>query len=196
MFKQIVILVLITLIPALELRASIPYGILGNERFGIDPAAMRWWIVAPVCILANIVLGWAVFTVLGPIMRWLERFPWFARRLEPILLRAQRKIHPYVEKYGEMGIAVFIGIPLPGSGVYTGAVGAFLLGLDRRKFAVANVLGVLIAGTAVTGISLAVDAGKHIPFERFIIKHHEEPPADEAERQEDIVPLESPAPAP
>lgn len=174
MLKQIIILALITLIPALELRASIPYGILGNERFGIDPETMKWWIVVPICLIANIVLGWVVFRLLSPAMKALEHFPWFRRKLEPVLLRAQRKIHPYVEKYGEMGIAVFIGIPLPGSGVYTGAVGAFLLGLDRRKFAVANVIGVLIAGAIVTALSLALDAGKNIPFRSLFLKHHAE----------------------
>ena len=58
-----------------------------------------------------------------------------------------------------LGVAVFIGIPLPGSGVYTGAFGAYLLGLDRRKFAVANVIGVLIAATAVTALCLLIMQG-------------------------------------
>lgn len=64
-----------------------------------------------------------------------------------------------VEKYGELGVAVFIGIPLPGSGVYTGAFGAYLLGLDKRKFGVANVIGVLIAGVAVTVLCLLIQKG-------------------------------------
>lgn len=170
MWKQILILILITFVPALELRASIPWGILGHGHVGIE---MSWPIVVLVCMAANILLGWGVFWVLAPIMKWLERFTWFRKWIEPVLFRAQRKIHPYVEKYGEMGIAVFIGVPLPGSGVYTGAVGAFLLGLDRRKFAVANVIGVLIAGTAVTLVCLAIDAGRDIPFSRFLIKHHD-----------------------
>ena len=56
-------------------------------------------------------------------------------------------------------MALFIGIPLPGSGVYTGAFGSYLLGLDRRKFAIANVVGVLIAGAAVTGLCLLIQHG-------------------------------------
>ena len=171
MLRQIFYLVLVTLIPALELRASIPYGILGNEHFGITPGLMSWPVVAGVCTAANIVLGWGVFWVLAPILHWLERFVWFSSTIEPILVRTQRKLKPYVDRYGELGVAVFIGIPLPGSGVYTGAVGAFLLGLDRRKFAIANVIGVLIAATAVTAVTLLARAGMQLPWLEWILKH-------------------------
>ncbi len=170
MLTQTIILVLVTLIPALELRASIPFGIFGKEQFGIVPGLMSWPLVAAVCMAANIVLGWTVFWLLGPLLHWLERFAWFRRRLEPILQRAQNKIKPYVDKYGELGVALFIGVPLPGSGVYTGAVGAFLLGLDKRRFAIANLIGVLIAGTLVTAICLAIQAGQDIPFRKLWIK--------------------------
>lgn len=155
---QLLLLIGITLLPALELRASIPYGILGNESWGIAPGLMSWPLVVAICTVTNILLGWAVYWLLIPVMQWLERFAWFSKIIKPLLERTQRKISPYVEKYGELGIALFIGIPLPGSGVYTGAVGAFLLGVSRRKFAIANVIGVCIAAAGVTAITLAIDA--------------------------------------
>jgi len=68
--------------------------------------------------------------------------------------KTQKKIHKLVEKYGELSVAVFVGIPLPGSGVYSGALAAYLIGLDFKKFTIANIIGVLIAGTLVTIISL------------------------------------------
>ena len=118
--------------------------------------SISWPVVVLVCIIANIILGWIVFLVMGPVFTFIRRWGWFERRIWPILERTQHKIHPYVEKYGEIGVAVFIGIPLPGSGVYTGAFGSYLLGLDRRKFAIANVIGVLIAAAAVTGLCLLI----------------------------------------
>ncbi len=171
MLKQIVLLTFITLIPALELRASIPYGILGNEAWGIDRSLMSWPVVVLVCVLVNIVLGWAVFFLLTPVLRWLEGFQWFHRFCGPVLKRAQAKLKPYVDRYGEFGVAVFIGIPLPGSGVYTGAVGAFLLGLDKKKFIVADIIGVLIAAAAVTAVTLAIQAGVELPWLDWILKH-------------------------
>ncbi len=168
--KQAFFLTLITLIPALELRASIPYGILGSENWGIRPGVMSWPMVVLVCVIANIVLGIAVFFMLSPILVWFERFHWFRRWFSPILAHARARLKPYVEKYGEIGVALFIGIPLPGSGVYTGAVGAFLLGLDRKKFIVANVLGVLIAAIAVTTVTLLFQAGANMGWLEWIIK--------------------------
>ncbi|MBN1556776.1 MAG: small multi-drug export protein [Lentisphaerae bacterium] len=151
--KAAALLILVTLIPALELRASIPLGIFALAAY------VPWPAVVLICVLANIVLGWLVFQVMGPIFLFIRRWDWFDRRVWPVLARTRHRIHPYVERYGEFGVAVFIGIPLPGSGVYTGAFGAYLLGLDRRKFAIANAIGVCIAAAAVTTLCLLLQRG-------------------------------------
>ncbi len=64
-------------------------------------------------------------------------------------------MHKYVDKYGTIGLALFIGVPLPGSGVWTGALAAFLLGFKRKEFSIANIVGVLIAGVIVTFVVVA-----------------------------------------
>ena len=170
MLRQILILTLITLIPGLELRASIPIGILGGgfSWLSMGEAQLSPVVVVIVCLIANILLGWAVFLLMGPVIRLFERFAWFQRWVDPLLQRAHRKLGPYVTKYGGIGVAIFIGVPLPGSGVYTGAVGAYLLGVSKRSFAWANVLGVLIAGAAVTAVTLLANS---VPWLQWIIKH-------------------------
>ena len=150
MIQSILWLVFVTMIPALELRASIPVGIFSMAE------QMSWPVVVLVCVISNIILGWIVFMVMGPFFTLLRKWHWFDRVIWPFLEKTREKIHPYVEKYGELGVAVFIGIPLPGSGVYTGAFGAYLLGVDKKKFLVANVIGVLIAATAVTLLCLLI----------------------------------------
>jgi uncharacterized membrane protein len=150
MLKSILYLTLITFVPALELRASIPVGIFGMSD------KVSWPVVVLICIVTNIILGWIVFWVLGPAFTIIRKWKWFEMTIWPILEKTRYRIHPYVEKYGELGVAFFIGIPLPGSGVYTGAFGAYLLGLDRKKFSIANVIGVVIAATAVTVLSLMI----------------------------------------
>lgn len=177
MLTNIIILALITLIPALELRASIPMGILPIPIPFLERTInqdMSWITVVVVCIIANIILGAIVFVILGPAFTFIRQWGWFEKRIWPILERTRHKIHPYVEKYGEFGVAVFIGIPLPGSGVYTGAFGAYLLGLDKKKFMIANVLGVLIAATAVTVLSMAIlkgAVGDDSLIARLFLKH-------------------------
>ena len=63
-------------------------------------------------------------------------------------------------------MAIFIGMPLPGTGAYSGAVGAYLLALDRKRFWLANILGVVIACVAVTAICLLIDKGADLGFVR------------------------------
>jgi uncharacterized membrane protein len=150
MIQRLFWLSIITLIPALELRASIPVGIFKMGDI------LGWPLVVLICTVTNIILGWFVFLGLGPIFQLFRRWGWFDQKIWPVLEKTRHKIHPYIEKYGELGVAIFIGIPLPGSGVYSGALGAYLLGVDRRKFMIANVFGVLIAAVAVTGLCLLI----------------------------------------
>jgi len=149
------LLVLLTFLPGLEARASIPLAFFHSgirEGLGL-PAAVA------VCFVANLVVGLATYGLMGPVVSTFRRWGWFERKVWPWFERTQHKLHPYVEKYGEWGLAIFIGVPLPGTGAYTGAFGAFLLGMGKRKFLLANFLGVLIACAAVTAICLLIDRG-------------------------------------
>ncbi|MCK5850700.1 MAG: small multi-drug export protein [Kiritimatiellae bacterium] len=169
MIIAILTLILITLVPALELRMSIPMGIFGMEE------KLSWPVVVLVCTMANIILGWLVFAVIGPVFTIIRKWDWFEGRIWPILERTRHKIHPYVEKYGYIGVALFIGVPLPGSGVYTGAFGSYLLGMKKRHFAIANVLGVLIAATAVTVLCMMIlhgAVGEDSLIAKLFIKNH------------------------
>ena len=139
---ELINLILLTLTPFLELRASIPYGIL--------VAKMHWFLVMVVAIVVNIILGPIVYFIIDKFIHLLEKIPYFNTFWEHSIEKTQNKIKPYVDRYGEWGLALFIGIPLPGSGVYSGAIAAYLLGMDKKKFFMAVVAGVLIAGTLVT----------------------------------------------
>jgi len=145
--KLILVLILITLIPTLELRASIPYGILRAD--------IHWWVVVLVCVVTNIVLGPLVYLFLDKAMGQLLRFQWLNGIYGKTVTRTQRRIQKSVDRYGEMGVALFIGIPLPGTGSYSGALGAYLLGLGYRRFIIANVIGVLMAASIVTAVVLS-----------------------------------------
>lgn len=167
MLRSIVILFLITLVPGLELRASIPVGIFGGEWVS---AALPWPLVASICIIANILIGWGVFFLLNPMLNLVRRIPFCERLVVRYLERARKKLKPQIDKYGFWGLAIFIGIPLPLTGAYTGAAGAFTLGMDSKQFMLANVVGVIIAGIIVTAACLLIQAGIDLPFFHFLIK--------------------------
>src|SRR3989344_5487877 len=143
---DILILIGLTFVPFLELRASIPYGILNTS--------LHWTSVFLICVAANAVLGPLVYFFLDKAIHIFLRIKLVERLYNSYVLRVQRKIKEPVEKYGEWGLAVFIGVPLPGTGSYSGAIAGYLMGLGYRKFAIANLIGVIIAGVIVTAIML------------------------------------------
>ena len=147
MIQEILELIGVTLIPGLELRASIPYGILQTE--------LHWMVVFLVCVIANIILGIVIYFLLDKVVHLFFFWDWFHKIYHKLVERSQKKIHGYVEKYGTIGLGLFIGIPLPGSGVYTGALGAYVLGFGYKRFILASIIGVLIAGVIVTAIMLS-----------------------------------------
>ncbi len=139
-----VIIVLLTLIPLLELRFSIPYGILVFK--------MHWLPVAATAVIANILLGPIVFFLLDKFLHLVLKIKILNAFWERTVVKIQKKVHPKVERYGVLGLGLFIGVPLPGSGVYSGAAGGYLLGFTKLEFYIATVVGVLLAAAAVTGV--------------------------------------------
>ena len=149
MIKTILILAGITLLPFLELRASIPYGILQTD--------LHWSVIFMVCVITNAILGPVIYFLLDKVLHIVLRIKLLNRIYHHYVEKMQKKIHSGVEKYGEWCIAVFVGIPLPGSGSYSGALAAYLLGLSYKKFIIANIIGVIIAGIVVTLVVLSGD---------------------------------------
>ena len=145
---NLISIVLLTLLPTLELRASIPFGILFAKLPPLE--------VFIVAVVVNILLGLALFLLLDYLVRFFTRVQLIKDIYSRIVARTQSRVEPYVERFGTIGIALFIAIPLPGSGVWTGALAAYLLGMKFKKFVVADIIGVLIAAIVVTALSLGL----------------------------------------
>jgi uncharacterized membrane protein len=134
--------ILLTLTPTLELRASIPYAILVED--------WPWWLGGSVGILANMALAPFVWVFVDKIMHLFLRVPLIKRFYDWMAARSVSRLEPYVHKYGVIGLALFIGIPFPGTGVYSGCLGAWLLRYKFREYMMASALGCIIAGALVT----------------------------------------------
>jgi uncharacterized membrane protein len=81
-------------------------------------------------------------------MRWYRSF--FDRFVE----RARDRLGAGVKKWGWIGIALFVAVPLPVTGAWTGTLGAWVLGVPRRLTLMAVILGVIAAGALVTAVTL------------------------------------------
>ncbi|MBW2990914.1 small multi-drug export protein [Candidatus Woesearchaeota archaeon] len=144
--RDLIIIAGLTLLPFTELRASIPYGII---------TGYPWWVVFVIAIIFNIILAPITYFFWNKIIHLLRWIRFIDNLYQKTIERVQKKSRKYVEKYGELGLAIFIGIPLPGSGVWSGALAANIFGLKFRKYMVASIIGVLIAGIIVTIIMVS-----------------------------------------
>ena len=136
--------VVLTFVPWIELRAAVPLAVNQGEQ-----------LYFPIILVVN----WLIFFPVFFLAEWLyELFPegsWLHRKLEKIRVKA----HPKVEKYGVLGLALFVGIPLPGTGAYSGSLAAWLLEMEWKKAFMGVGLGVLMAFLIVWALSEGVAAG-------------------------------------
>jgi len=154
--KHLLMMVLLTFLPTLELRASIPYGVFVGK--------LEWWMVGPLCILCNLALAPLVWLFVHHVMGIFLKVGFIKKIYDWLVTRTQRRVEPYVEKYGTIGLALFIGVPLPGSGVYSGCLGAYLLGYKFKDYMIASALGCLIAGAAVTAVVASGSEALHFLY--------------------------------
>ncbi len=164
MFDKILWLFVLTLLPVFELRLTIPLGILsGSIQLPFLGSITGYGLPVPlvfaVCVIANALVSPIVFLALQHLLHFFLLSRKINSLYSRIVVRAQRKAKPYIEKYGFWGIAVFVGIPLPGTGAWTGTLACFLFGMNFKKTVAANTVGVLIAAVIVTAIVLLGTAG-------------------------------------
>jgi len=138
---------LISMVPWIELRGSIPAGVLMNLDFTK---------VFLISLLGGILIIPFVFFLLDYIFPIIRKI----KIIDRLYLYWESKVQKRYKKYTEwelIGLLIFVAIPLPGTGAYSGTLLSYLFGLDRKWSFVAISLGVLIAGIVVSIISLGID---------------------------------------
>jgi len=139
------VVVLISMVPIIELRGAIP---VAMAVFG-----MPWYEAAGLSILGNMIPIPLILLFIEWFLALISRFRWGARFSNWICNRARNR-GKVVERYAEYGLAVFVGIPLPVTGAWTGSLAAKLFGLPFWKSLLWIFAGVLLAATVVTTITV------------------------------------------
>ncbi|NLG85501.1 MAG: small multi-drug export protein [Firmicutes bacterium] len=137
--RRALLVLFVAALPVLELRGAIPLGL----GMGMDH-----WHVFFLAVLGNLLPIYPFVYLLRPLYRWLHRHG-RTRAFERILARTRVK-SATVAKYGAVGLALFVAVPLPGTGAWTGALAAFLFGIPKRWALPAITVGTVIAGLIVT----------------------------------------------
>jgi len=136
---------LVAAAPISELRGAIPLAILDLD--------ISWHVAFLVAIAGNLLPVPFLLLFLGPVSRLLSKVKVFEIIINWIF-RLSRRRGGIVERYGLIGLVLFVAIPLPITGAWTGSIVAFLLGLRFRRAFPAIVLGVFIAGVIVTTLTV------------------------------------------
>jgi uncharacterized membrane protein len=133
------------MIPIVELRGAIP--------LGINFYNLPWLKTVLLAILGNILPVLPILILLDKITKLLCHFTIFKRFFD-WLFRRTRKKSALIERYELWGLLIFVAIPWPGTGAWTGSLAAFLLGLNTLKALAAICAGVVLAAIIVAGLSL------------------------------------------
>jgi uncharacterized membrane protein len=131
--------------PVWELRGAIPAGIFAFDQ--------PWWGVFLVSLLGNIFPIPFIILFLDPVTRFLNRIKFMEKAIRWIFQRAEKRSE-LVKKYEKVGLMIFVAVPLPGTGAWTGSLIAFMLGMDLKSAFWPIALGVLIAAVIVLTLCL------------------------------------------
>ncbi len=153
-------IILLCLLPVAELRGGIPLAL----SKGYDPIFAFIF-----CVIINILDIPIMFYFMDRIHNILMKNKTYKSFFEWRINTVRKKIEKSVERYGYLGLALFVAIPLPGTGAYTGVIAAWILNLKRKNSYLAIALGVAIAGVIVTITYLFFRETFHFFFKVFKI---------------------------
>ncbi len=131
---------LISMVPVIELRGAIPYGI----GFGLEP-----WVVYVLATVGNFLPIPFILLFIRKILQWMKRYEKLGKIAIKLEERAAGKSGT-VRKSEFIGLLLFVAIPLPGTGAWTGALIAALMDMRLKRALSAIAVGVLTAGLIVT----------------------------------------------
>jgi len=137
--------ILLSMLPIAELRGGIPYAIAND----VSPL-----LAYLICVGANLLAFPIVFFFLEFLHPIFMKIDFYETLFEKFVIRTRKKIENNIEKWGFWGLMIFVMIPLPVTGAYTGSFAAWLFNIKKSQALLAVSLGVIIAGIIVLTISV------------------------------------------
>jgi len=149
MLKKCIIAFFISMVPIIELRGALPYAL----ATGVKP-----WIAYAICILGNMVPVPFIFLFARKILEWGKDKKFIGKFFTWCLNKGHKGGQKLLKSAGKGGLFValmlFVGIPLPGTGAWTGTLAASILDMDFKTSSAAVMLGVILAGIIVGILSV------------------------------------------
>ncbi len=147
--KDILLTFLVAMVPVVELRGAIPFGVVRG---------LNLWTAIIASVLGNLVPVPFIILFIRRIFAWMRAH---MPKLDGLVTRMEKKAEKNraaVEKYAFWGLAILVAIPLPGTGAWTGALVAAMMEMRLKRAFPAIVIGVVIAGVIVSIITYGAQA--------------------------------------
>ena len=141
-----VVIFIISLMPILELRGGLLAATLLKVPY------LRALII---CVAGNVLPIPFVLLFLEMIFKWMEKWS-VTKKIVDWLIKKGNSKRSQIDKYGYLGLILFVGIPLPGTGAWTGSLVAILLGLDKKKSFICILIGVMLAAAIMSILSYGI----------------------------------------
>ena len=149
LFDPLLIFIL-SIAPITELRLSIPYGILFTD--------LNWKTVYIISVIGNIMIGIFVLFILPYMITFISRF-YVLKKIYTYCIKRTSSKSQIINNLKYVGLIIFVAVPLPFSGVWSGALASNILSLSKYRSIMAIIYGVLISSTIVTYLTFL---GKNI----------------------------------
>ena len=140
---------LISMVPLIEQRGAIPVGIIG---YHYDPILIFF-----VSLIGSFVPAPFIYLFFNKILAWMKTVKAF-NKITGFIEKKVQKGSVKMEKYEEIGLIAFVGVPLPTTGLWTGSAIAAFLGMNFKKSMICVFLGGVISAAIITVLSVAAPA--------------------------------------
>ena len=139
-------IVMLAMMPISELRGAIPLAF----KYALNP-----YVAIPIIILANFIPVPFILFFLKPVEKWLRKWRFWDNLLNKIFEHTRKKTKRSIEKWESLALIIFVAIPLPVTGAWTGSLAAYLFGLDFKKSLLFILIGICMAACIVTTATIA-----------------------------------------
>jgi uncharacterized membrane protein len=151
---KLIYALILTILPITELRIGLPFALAyaSQENLPFFP-------IFTLIVLLNIAVIFFIFFFLDHLHKYLMRINTYQKFFNLFLRRIRKRVEKFQKRYNRIGflaLVLFVAIPLPGTGAWTGCLVSWLLGLERKRSIISIALGVIIAGTLIFLGSLGI----------------------------------------
>jgi uncharacterized membrane protein len=141
------ITIFIAMFPFVELRGSLPVAYFVFHY--------PLWQAFLLSIIGNMIPVPIILYFFRPVERWLrKRYKWWDSAFDRMFAHTRKRYHRWWKKHGDIAVIVFVGIPLPFTGAWTGCLISYLFGMDTKRSIYIIFVGVWMAGAIVSALCL------------------------------------------